>query len=140
MKTRSWVVLGVILLTSHGPLNGMNAQEADSLSIWVNGLCGMCKTRIERAALKVRGVQTASWDAETRVLSATVNPEKFKEKKPVNYSMSGTFKEDDVIDHKTFGMGIVISATIHGAANHAASPITSQKLSHAHRSTFFSGA
>jgi hypothetical protein len=36
---------------------------------------------------------------------------KFKEKKPLPYSMSGSFKNDDVIDHKTFGMGIVISAS-----------------------------
>jgi hypothetical protein len=27
------------------------------------------------------------------------------------YSMSGSFKNDDVIDHKSFGMGIVISAS-----------------------------
>jgi len=37
--------------------------------------------------------------------------EKFKGKEPVRYSMSGSFKGDDVIDHKTFGMGIVISAS-----------------------------
>jgi DNA replicative helicase MCM subunit Mcm2 (Cdc46/Mcm family) len=37
--------------------------------------------------------------------------EKFKEKKPLPYSMSGSFKNDDVIDHKTFGMGIVTGAT-----------------------------
>ena len=37
--------------------------------------------------------------------------EKFKEKEPVNYSMSGSFKPDDVIDHKTFGMGIVTSVS-----------------------------
>jgi len=37
--------------------------------------------------------------------------EKFKDKKPLPYSMSGSFKNDDVIDHKTFGMGIVISAS-----------------------------
>lgn len=36
---------------------------------------------------------------------------KFKEKKPLPYSMSGSFKNDDVIDHKTFGMGIVISSS-----------------------------
>jgi hypothetical protein len=36
---------------------------------------------------------------------------KFKGKKPLPYSMSGSFKNDDVIDHKTFGMGIVISAS-----------------------------
>jgi hypothetical protein len=37
--------------------------------------------------------------------------EKFKEKKPLPYSMSGSFKNEDVIDHKTFGMGIVTGAT-----------------------------
>lgn len=37
--------------------------------------------------------------------------EKFKGKKPLSYSMSGSFKEDDVIDHNTFGIGIVISSS-----------------------------
>jgi len=37
--------------------------------------------------------------------------EKFKGKEPVNYSMSGSFKTDDVIDHKTFGRGIVTSVS-----------------------------
>jgi protein-arginine kinase activator protein McsA len=37
--------------------------------------------------------------------------QKFKNKKPLPYSMSGSFKNDDVIDHKTFGMGIVIKAS-----------------------------
>jgi hypothetical protein len=36
--------------------------------------------------------------------------EKFKEKKPLSYSMSGSFKNDDVIDHSTFGRGFVTSA------------------------------
>jgi hypothetical protein len=33
-----------------------------------------------------------------------------KGKRPQNYSMSGSFRVGDVIDHNTFGMGIVISA------------------------------
>jgi len=37
--------------------------------------------------------------------------QKFKEKKPLPYSMTGSFKNDDVVDHNTFGMGIVISAS-----------------------------
>ena len=37
--------------------------------------------------------------------------EKFKGKDPVDYSMSESFKADDVIDHKTFGVGYVISAS-----------------------------
>jgi hypothetical protein len=37
--------------------------------------------------------------------------EKFKGKKPLPYDMSAPFKNEDVIDHKTFGMGIVIDAS-----------------------------
>jgi hypothetical protein len=36
--------------------------------------------------------------------------EKFKGKKPRSYSMSGSFRAEDVIEHSTFGVGIVISA------------------------------
>ena len=35
--------------------------------------------------------------------------EKFKDKKPVSYSMSGSFNEKDVIEHKVFGKGFVTS-------------------------------
>ena len=35
--------------------------------------------------------------------------EKFKGKKSVPYSMSGSFMSNDVIDHKTFGRGIVLN-------------------------------
>ncbi len=37
--------------------------------------------------------------------------EKFKEKKSVHYNMSGSFKTDDVIDHDTFGKGVVINSS-----------------------------
>lgn len=33
--------------------------------------------------------------------------EKFQDKKPVPYTMQGSYQTDDVIDHKTFGKGIV---------------------------------
>ena len=32
---------------------------------------------------------------------------KFQDKKPVPYTMDGSYQTDDVIDHKTFGKGIV---------------------------------
>ncbi len=37
--------------------------------------------------------------------------EKFKGKDPVRYSMSKSFKADDMIEHKTFGLGVVVSAS-----------------------------
>ena len=39
--------------------------------------------------------------------------EKFKDKEPIPYSMSGSYKNDDVIVHKTFGMGIVTKVSNH---------------------------
>ncbi|MBN2244424.1 MAG: hypothetical protein JW755_01125 [Candidatus Aminicenantes bacterium] len=38
--------------------------------------------------------------------------EKLKGKKPVPYSMSGSFEAYDVIDHDTFGKGIVIMTSL----------------------------
>ncbi len=65
---------------------GQHAQASpeaatDSLSIWVNGACGMCKTRIEKAALTVRGVESASWDTESHQLRINIHPDKFKSRK-----------------------------------------------------------
>lgn len=37
--------------------------------------------------------------------------ERFREKESVPYSMSGSYKTDDVIVHKTFGIGIVKSVS-----------------------------
>ncbi|MCF8143664.1 MAG: hypothetical protein K9N21_07080 [Deltaproteobacteria bacterium] len=37
--------------------------------------------------------------------------EKFKEKPSIAYSISASFEPDDVIDHKTFGRGIVTSVS-----------------------------
>jgi len=67
----------------------------------------------KRASKKiVKGTKTGT---KTKKVDLTKDfetlAEKFKEKKPVHYSMSGSFKEDDVIDHKTFGMGIVTRAS-----------------------------
>lgn len=51
--------------------------QTDTLTAWVNGLCGMCKTRIEEAALGTRGVKEASWDNDKRILSVIYLPERF---------------------------------------------------------------
>jgi len=34
--------------------------------------------------------------------------DKLKEKKPIHYKMSGSFKKDDLIGHDTFGKGVVV--------------------------------
>jgi hypothetical protein len=78
MKTKT-VLLLCILLGAYSQNSQANiAPEIDSLSIWVNGACGMCKTRIEDAALKVKGVESASWDTKKRQLNLTVDLDRFK--------------------------------------------------------------
>lgn len=41
----------------------------------VEGVCGMCKDRIENGAL-IKGVKKAEWDKETEMLTVIYNPDK----------------------------------------------------------------
>lgn len=40
---------------------------------FVAGNCGMCQARIEKAAKTVKGVATASWDKDTKILQVSFN-------------------------------------------------------------------
>ncbi|KGK29883.1 MULTISPECIES: heavy-metal-associated domain-containing protein [Cellulophaga] len=42
----------------------------------VNGKCGMCKERIEKAALGVKGVKFATWDIPSHQLSVIMDENK----------------------------------------------------------------
>jgi mercuric ion binding protein len=56
----------------------VNAQESPSLqkeNITVYGNCGMCKARIEKAAVKA-GAATADWNDETKILAVTFSESK----------------------------------------------------------------
>jgi len=80
MKIKTVLLLCILGVYSQN-IQANYIAGTDSLSVWVNGACGMCKTRIEKAAMTVRGVESASWDTETRQLSLNIDPEKFKAKK-----------------------------------------------------------
>ncbi|MFH0758372.1 MAG: TonB-dependent receptor [Bacteroidota bacterium] len=81
MKTSTWMLLCVVLITCSTPTKGHWAQEKDTLTIWVNGLCGMCKNRIENAALRTRGVEAATWESESKMLTISYEPAGFKANK-----------------------------------------------------------
>jgi copper chaperone CopZ len=49
-------------------------NSENSISITVFGACGMCQDRIEENALKVGGVEAASWDVDTRKLAVIIDP------------------------------------------------------------------
>lgn len=80
MKTLKYIIaLGCIL--TYG--TSVNAQTHDhskmdgtkTEQLKVSGNCGMCKSRIEKAAL-LDGVSKAEWNKETKVLTLVYNPSK----------------------------------------------------------------
>jgi hypothetical protein len=78
--------------------------------------CLTCQTEHKYRSAKKRAPRKATTKGQVvrKVDFAKVFEElaeKFKDKKPLPYSMSGSFKKDDVIDHSTFGIGIVTNAS-----------------------------
>ncbi|MFK7906332.1 MAG: carboxypeptidase-like regulatory domain-containing protein, partial [Chitinophagales bacterium] len=56
------------------------AQENNNIEkIHVDGRCGMCKNRIEKAAIQIKGVKTATWNVGTKELKIFVNRKNFNE-------------------------------------------------------------
>ena len=45
-------------------------------SMEVDGVCTMCKSRIEKACFKIKGVKSANWNVETHELQLIYNDEK----------------------------------------------------------------
>lgn len=58
------VVVLTLLVTSFTFAQNKNARA----SIEVDGVCNMCKERIEKAAIKAKGVKSANWDVNTHEL------------------------------------------------------------------------
>lgn len=88
----------------------------DAMGIVETVKCNTCGSEHKYRPAKKRGTKkTSKKSAFTLEVALTKSFEElaeiFKDKKPLSYSMSGSFKNDDVIDHKTFGMGFVISAS-----------------------------
>ncbi|MEZ4779662.1 MAG: heavy-metal-associated domain-containing protein [Flavobacteriaceae bacterium] len=69
---KKFIVL--ILLFAGGLAQAQNKNA--KATIEVDGVCGMCKMRIEKAALKTKGVKSAVWNIENHQLSLIYNEEK----------------------------------------------------------------
>jgi Cu(I)/Ag(I) efflux system membrane fusion protein len=78
------VINGAFVVDASAQLEGkpsmMNlhsgADEAGSLQdMHVEGLCEMCKDRIEKTAKKITGISSAVWDIKTKQLHLQYNPE-----------------------------------------------------------------
>ena len=60
-----YILLLAILFT---PFVSISQSKSMKAIIQVDGVCGMCKNRIEKACLKTKGVKHASWSIETHKL------------------------------------------------------------------------
>jgi periplasmic mercuric ion binding protein len=67
---------------SHGEIKKESAKSASlkTESIKVAGVCGMCKTRIEKAA-KDGGASSAAWDMKTHILAVSFDSSKTSKEK-----------------------------------------------------------
>ena len=64
MKLTKFTIL-LLMISSIGYAQNKNAKA----TIEVDGVCMMCKNRIEKACLKTKGVKSAVWNVETHNLS-----------------------------------------------------------------------
>lgn len=66
------LVIGIMLLGATGFAQNKNAKA----SIEVDGVCGMCKDRIEKASVQAKGVKSATWNVGTHELKLIYNENK----------------------------------------------------------------
>lgn len=71
-RTIQILIIGVLFM---GTAN-LFGQEKKSEKFKVYGNCGMCETRIEKAAESVGGVITADWDKESKMITVRFGGEK----------------------------------------------------------------
>jgi len=72
MRKKIFITLTLVLALGLG----LSAQTLKTEKVKVYGKCGMCETRIDKAAKSVDGVSKATWDKETMMLEVTYNPAK----------------------------------------------------------------
>lgn len=70
----------IVLIFAVFSITAIQAQEKNSpiveSSFKVDGVCNMCKKRIESAALRTKGVKKADWNRESKELNVVFNSKK----------------------------------------------------------------
>ena len=73
------LILVMVLLTSIS-IEAQKPKKNAKLKIEVDGVCMMCKKRIEKAALNTKGVKFAIWDVKSHILSLIIDERKTDKK------------------------------------------------------------
>jgi periplasmic mercuric ion binding protein len=71
MKTK---ILSVVTLFMLGAVTVFAGNKTEKFKVYGN--CGMCETRIEKAAKSVEGVSKADWNKDTKIMEVTFDDAK----------------------------------------------------------------
>lgn len=71
MKTTLLTLLALIVMGI-----GQAQDKNKSVSFEIKGNCGMCKSRIEKTAIKMKGVKFATWNVDTKEFKAIIDERK----------------------------------------------------------------
>ena len=69
---RTLIILAFLALTLSGVAQNKNAKA----QLNVEGICNSCKSRIEKAALGVKGVKYAQWNVNSHLLALVLDEHK----------------------------------------------------------------
>jgi hypothetical protein len=70
------IILGMVLsLSVHAQEKKTDKKKVET-TLTVEGVCGMCKDRIENASLRTSGVKFAEWNKTSKQLKLVYNPQK----------------------------------------------------------------
>ncbi len=73
-------IILVVTLMVAAVTQAQKLKKSAKLTIEVDGVCMMCKERIEKAALKTKGVKFALWNVKTHMLSLIIDERKTNKK------------------------------------------------------------
>ena len=75
---KSLFIISLILISFSTQAQSKQVEKNKNAKIAfeVNGICGMCKKRIETAALKSKGVKFALWDVKSHQLNLIIDNRK----------------------------------------------------------------
>ncbi|CAM1351585.1 heavy-metal-associated domain-containing protein [Tenacibaculum insulae] len=70
------IVLVIVVLLMSVSVSAQKKNKNAKVSMDVDGVCKMCKSRIEKAALNCKGVKYAQWNVQTHELKLIVDERK----------------------------------------------------------------
>src|SRR6187401_1074494 len=73
MKSFKYLFIIAMLTISVGLSAQANKAKDSTVTFRVSGACEMCKERIEKT-LKIRGVRSADWNVDSKILTIIYNP------------------------------------------------------------------